>query len=414
MTSIFDPIFVHASMRSGSTYFFNVLRRNELLMCFNEAIMDGKKDEVRIARVRRKKSIGLKKKKWVNHHFLEKDDSDEFIEAWEEAMHLCPEFPEFEGYLPPRGVLSADLVVYLAALMTYARSRSRRPVFCEVNSRGRAGALRVAFGGFHIAQYRDPLSQFGSFVRALIDAGVWAFLAYPVVELGTNATHPLYSLVPEEWRPPHPSWRTGDRSQYWASNMEYFATVASPKSETVEKAFRWHLFSWFLTNLAAISYSDSTLDIDKVHDDAKYRASVVNDLAAHQGVSLDFGDLKKFERYYEFECFDMQAVCAEVTATISKSLENGRLEKAIRALSIQSPAIPTAAAADLLFTKIDDSIASMAISTDRHHISVRDWKIITGKHWRPWFNPTVRRFAEHVYPIGAPIMHAARRIGLLT
>jgi hypothetical protein len=32
----FVPIFVHASMRSGSTYFFNVLRRNSSLMCFNE------------------------------------------------------------------------------------------------------------------------------------------------------------------------------------------------------------------------------------------------------------------------------------------------------------------------------------------------------------------------------------------
>ena len=36
----YDPIFVHASPRSGSTYFFNVLRRNGSLMCFNEAISD--------------------------------------------------------------------------------------------------------------------------------------------------------------------------------------------------------------------------------------------------------------------------------------------------------------------------------------------------------------------------------------
>jgi hypothetical protein len=39
-----DLISVQALMRSGSTYFFNVLRRNPSLMCVNEAIMDGKRD----------------------------------------------------------------------------------------------------------------------------------------------------------------------------------------------------------------------------------------------------------------------------------------------------------------------------------------------------------------------------------
>src|ERR1700730_6419377 len=37
-TSEFDPVFVHASARSGSTYVFGVLRRYQTLMCFNEAI----------------------------------------------------------------------------------------------------------------------------------------------------------------------------------------------------------------------------------------------------------------------------------------------------------------------------------------------------------------------------------------
>jgi hypothetical protein len=50
--SEFDPIFVHASMRSGSTYFFNVLRRNAALMCFNEVVMDGKRAYARFKKPR--------------------------------------------------------------------------------------------------------------------------------------------------------------------------------------------------------------------------------------------------------------------------------------------------------------------------------------------------------------------------
>jgi hypothetical protein len=161
-----EPIFVHASARSGSTYVFNVFRRNPALLCFNEAIIDGKRDYARF-----RKDQQASNRHWdVNHHFLDRADYDEFIEAWDEVMHLCPEFPTFQDYLP-RGVLAADLAEFIGALIGYARAQGKRPVLCEINSRGRAGALRGTFGGFHIAQYRDPISQFGSYVRALVEGG---------------------------------------------------------------------------------------------------------------------------------------------------------------------------------------------------------------------------------------------------
>src|ERR1700674_3175740 len=111
--SEFDPIFVHASPRSGSTYVFSVLRRNESLLCFNEAIIDGKRDYARFRRTQ-KGDVGRFKgaEKWdVNHHFLDREDYDEFLQAWDAVMHLCPEFPTFQDSLPPKGVLSAELFV---------------------------------------------------------------------------------------------------------------------------------------------------------------------------------------------------------------------------------------------------------------------------------------------------------------
>src|SRR5215472_1948618 len=98
------PVFVHASPRSGSTYFFNVLRRNETLMCFNEAIID-------VFSYWRKKEIARsEQKKWdTNHSFLERNSYSEFIEAWDSVMHLYPMFPAFQDYLPANGVLSSKL-----------------------------------------------------------------------------------------------------------------------------------------------------------------------------------------------------------------------------------------------------------------------------------------------------------------
>lgn len=411
--SEFDPVFVHASPRSGSTYFFSVLRRNESLLCFNEAIMDGKRDYGHLKKAAERDRLRVKTEQWnVNHHFLDREDYAEFIDAWDEVMHLCPEFPSFHDYLPPNGVLAPDLLAYLSALISHARSQGKRPVLCEINSRGRAGALRGAFGGFHIAQYRDPLSQFGSFVRALIEGGTWGFLSTPLTELGTSGNHPLYRLVPEIWRAPDLPWRTASRAQFWVSCARQLAATASVRPDTVEKLFVWHMYSWALNNLAAVSYSDMDLDIDRTHDDAGYRASIEDRLARAIGFKPDFNDIKKYDRYFEFKSFDVGAVCDQVVSTVEGSLADGRLEAALRTLGTQPPRVPVAIAAELLLSKIRASRASMASSTERRRISAGEWRALAEKNQKPWFNPGVLRVAEYIYPVAAPVVRAARRAGL--
>ena len=408
-----DPVFVHASARGGSTYVFGVLRRTDALMCFNEAIIDGKRDYAGFARSGEQDANGKERRKWdLNHHFLDRQDYEEFLDAWDEVMHLCPAFPEFEDYLPPRGVLRAELAAYLAGLMNFARARNKRPVLCEINSRGRAGALRGAFGGYHVAQYRDPLSQFGSFVRALIEGHTWGYLAHPVTELGVNAAHPLFQIVPEEWRAPTYPWRTESRARRWGSDARYVAIIASTRPETIERLFRWHMFSWLLNNLAAVSYSDLCLDIDKAHDDTEYRASIVAALTANLGVAPDFGDIGKFNRYYEFESFEMAAVCQQVAAVIRCAVDDSRLDAAVRALGKRAPVMPVALAAELLLAKIDQSLSSMASSAERRRISAAQWTELAAKNRKMWHQPGVRWIAERIYPLAAPVGRIARRAGI--
>lgn len=405
-----DPIFVHASARGGSTYFFNVLRRNKSHLCFSSAIIDGRRDIGPV--YRDQKPIFARRKTFdSNHHFLKRPDYYEFIEAWDAVMHLCPECPTFRDYLPPNGILPSDLRVFIAALIEHAKSLNKRPVLCETNSRGRAGALRGAFGGFHIAQYRDPLSQFGSFIRAVIDVGFWGFLSHPATELGTCGTHPLYAVVPAAWRVPNLPWVSNTRAQRWASDAQYAALVASPQPGTIEKVFRWHLFSWVLSNLAAIAYSDLSLDMDRVHDDLTYRASIVDKLA-EIGIPVDFSDLEKFDRYYVFESFDHQTICEQVELTIRDALRDGTLDRALHTLGRKPPVTSTATAVDALLQKLRASLTSMATSSDRSDITDDQWRAIAHKHRKMWFNSNVRRFGQHIYPFAAPIVHVARRTGL--
>lgn len=404
-----NPIFVHASPRGGSTYFFAVLRRIQSLMCYNESIIDifGYYGKEGIARFK----AGHK---WnVNHHFLESDDFAEIVEAWDSVMHLYPMFPSFQDYLPPDGVLPRPLRAYLAALIEFAGARGKRAALCEVHSRGRAGALRDAFGGFHIAQYRDPISQFGSFFRPLPEGGQWNFLAFPLFELGISGNHPLYSIVPEPWRVPVLPWPADDRGQRWASATEYVSMVASPRPDTLQNVFRWHLFSWVLSNLAAVSYSDLVVDLDKAYDDSIYRRQMTESLATEIGATPDFSDLTRFSRYYRFESLDMAQVCAEVISVVETATHDGRIERAVATLSKQRPTVTAGAAVELLVAKIKDSLANMQASKDLRDVSAKEWNAIVRQNRSIWFNPAMRGAAQMAYPLGAPFVRIARQAGMI-
>lgn len=403
----YDPVFVHASMRSGSTYFFDVLRRDPFLMCFNEAIIDGRKDTLRTVRRHRVGDVSVEGGFDPNHHFLERPDYEEFLVAWDEVMHLCPDYPEFVDYYPIDGAIPVGLIEYLGALMKFARTRDKRPVLCEVNSRGRAGAFRSRFGGYHIAQYRDPLSQFGSAVRAIMDGGGWGYLVSPAAELGSASGHPIVELIPRDWRPPALPWRTDAPSAWWSANIQYMALVSSTPPENM---FRWHLLSWALSNLAATIHSDLSMDIDRLSDDPDYRARTVERIENALQVRIDLGSLKKFDRYYVFETFEVASVCDDVISLVGDRIRDGRLAAALRMLAVQPPLVPVEEACRMIMQKLEASLTAMAACERQVHVARSEWDGVCRRNRRIWYRPALRRLAETAYPLAAPMMAVARRL----
>jgi hypothetical protein len=384
-------------------------------MCFNEALLDGRSSSARFIRSDQRKNTATDRlTSWnVNHHFLDRPDDEEFIVARDEVMHLYPSAPAFCDYLPWNGVLTGDVKSYFAGLQKYANVKGKRAAFCEINSRGRAGALRDAFGGFHTAQIRDPISQFGSFYRPLEEAGEWAFLAHPLKELGINGHHPLYAIVPPQWRPPVLPWPAADAARRWATAVEYVLLLADQRPETPAKIFRWHMFAWLLSNLAAIVYSDFVLDIDRASDDAAYRSEVTRVFPSAVGADVDFSDLTKFARYYQFESLDMAAIASQAVAAVNDALADGRLANALALLARSAPKTSPRDAAALLFAKIDDSLASFAASTDRRSVSDKSWAHLAARHpaARPLLkNRILRESARVAYPLLAPLVRAVRKI----
>jgi hypothetical protein len=404
-----DPIFVHASARGGSTYIFNVLRRMESLLCFDEPITDDftyfDKDDFA-------RRVARGKWNW-SHSFLTLFSQAEFVEAWDEVMDLYPQAAAFRDYVPRNRSISVELKVYLAALIRYAEAKGKRAALCDIFSRGRAGVLRDAFGGFHIAQYRDPISQFGSCFRALQEYGAWLFLIIPLRELGPSAQNPFYSIIPEAWRLPALAWPADNRAQRWAANEEYLAMILSPEAQALENVIRWHLLSWFLNNLAAIIYSDLMIDMDRLFDNLEYRESVGKTLASETGSLPDFSDLTKFTRYFTFEGVDIAHLSNEIVATISDAHENGTLERAIASLSKAKPVVPASVAIKVLRAKIESAIAGMESNNRVTNITSEQWKSLAQKHRHLWANRRLRCAMRYVYPYALPLVEAARKIGIM-
>jgi hypothetical protein len=403
------PIFVHASYRGGSTYFFNVLRRMDPLLCFDEAIHDSYSHYSKKMFARR---VARGQWNW-SHSFLKVFSKAEFVEAWDQVMDVYPPAPAFRDYVPPNGVLSSDLRAYLTALIEYAAAIGKRAAFCEIHSRGRAGALRHAFAGFHVAQFRDPLSQFGSSFRALQEFGAWTFLLIPLQELGPSGENPLYSIIPERWRVPVLLWPANSRAQRWASSEEYLTMIFSSEPGALERVFRWHLLSWFINNLAAIVHSDLALDIDRLYEDIDYHEVVREIIRAEVGIAPDFSDLTKFPRHYRFESVDTARVCAEIIDFISAAEENGTIGAAIAASSKSKPIVPTAAAAKMLHAKMDAALAEMHSTDNLTCVTKREWEDLVKKHRHIWANPRLRSAMRFVYPVALPLVQAARQIGIM-
>ena len=245
------PLFVHASPRGGSTYIFNVLRRLPPLVCFNEPFNDQFGLELT------KTTIAYHKEPWdTNHEFLEKPAHHEYIAAWDEVMPRYRHGTGVRGYLPRAGVLPDEQRAYLASFFDYAASIGKRLALCEILSLGRVGAIRDAFGGYHVAQLRDPLSQWGAIFRQVEGYQAWPLLVLCLLQISQNRDEPLYRLIPDAGALPAGPWPAADRWERWGTVLEHVKVVKTAAPAGLEKAFRWHMRAWLLNNTAALAYAD--------------------------------------------------------------------------------------------------------------------------------------------------------------
>ena len=160
---IAPPIFIHSSWRVSHTWFWLKFRHEPSTICFYEPFHE------RLATVTRSEALTVVPESWDSGHPHGQPYFLEFLPLIRIASGVrlfVPEIP-YQWFIPIKGFaghLRPKEAKYLALLVRHAQRRQKIPVFGFSRSLGRLLAIKSQFPGFHIFQYRNPWTQWISFI----------------------------------------------------------------------------------------------------------------------------------------------------------------------------------------------------------------------------------------------------------
>jgi len=262
------PIFVHAWWRSSSTYVWLKLRENPSLCCYYEPL-----HEMLASLNKELATKGLKPEfsRAMRHPVPERNYYSEYFELPTSSVHLYSPKLAYDRYLLRASDSDPALLAYLSGLMTSALQAGRRPVLCFCRSQMRSAWMKRQFGGIHIAQIRNPISQWSSFLigpyftRTMIGLGLKLLRAYP------GAFAHIHGF--------------DERARAFDENPG----GAPPLTVSAADALRLFLLLWIASSLQAVAQADRVIDVDLLSTDASYRAAL-SQWFETIGCAVDFSD----------------------------------------------------------------------------------------------------------------------------
>jgi hypothetical protein len=271
-----QPVFLHAWWRSGSTYVWSKLRENKSCRCYYEPLHE------RISTLdltATKKDPDSELSRALRHPTTNKPYFAEYARLVRSGrLHYSPDLA-YNRYLLQPDQTDQGLRNYLDELISSAHAANRRPVLCFCRSQMRSAWMKRHFGGFHVAQIRNPADQWASFKVDRYFLSKMLFIALK-----------LRDLYPDAFVCSQP--------------FERFARQVSKQSSLPAEVFTHYfvdpfinstdcldifLVFWIASALQAISYCDFLLDIDLLSNDLGYR-KVATHWFDSIGCGVDFSD----------------------------------------------------------------------------------------------------------------------------
>jgi glycosyltransferase involved in cell wall biosynthesis len=290
------PVFIHAAPRTSSTWFWLKFRELPSTLCFYEPFNHS------LNWMTPDRAARLGRDSWHSRHPKLDPYYREYTAMLREGggvKHFTPAMP-MQWYLPEGGLhgkLRPSEKDYFSLLIESAREAGKIAVFGDCWSLGRIWAIKQAYNGFHIFQYRNLWQQWLSYVsykrrndltfyNTTVDI-IWRdddpYFQYLVERGLKHAAEPWSGAGP---KPSSLHWnRTYENIPRDAAKVRQIETLPEHQAFALFMGLQIYLY------LNAQLCADLQADVTRMARDESYRAEIHSEIARKTGLPISFADI---------------------------------------------------------------------------------------------------------------------------
>ena len=274
------PVFLHASWRTGSTWFWGKFREMPETLCYYEPFHSAN------TTVTRSQAVRWDTKSWPSGHPAMAPYWREYLPLIRKSggVRLFDDLIPFTWFIPEgglRGQLRHREKCYLALLLRHAEQAGKIPVLGLNLSLGRIWPMKDSFGGVHIFQYRNLAGQWLSYLsfRTKGDPYFFGTTAYII-----NRDDDPYFLFLRNF------FLDRARSRGATAGTAPMTSLLSlPVTDMFSMFMAAHIYLYLHATLTA----DMTVDVTRLARDPDYRTFVEADVAARTSLAVSFADVRE-------------------------------------------------------------------------------------------------------------------------
>jgi len=231
-------VFVHAWFRSGSTWLWEKFRTQENFIAYYEPLQEDLPNWTP-ERIRAGHVVAFPE---ANHPDLDRSYYYEYLQLVESGRLAYKPSLAYERYFLSEHETDPILENYIFGLLEHAQHQNRCAALCFCRSAMRSQWLKSKFRGIHIAQIRNPLSQWTSFQKNRYFLNRTLITALSLEKKCPGVMSPI-----DAFNDLHTGWIKGDRIRF-----------------TDEQCLQTFLCIWIYSAAQSVAASDIIIDIDLV------------------------------------------------------------------------------------------------------------------------------------------------------
>jgi hypothetical protein len=271
-------VFLHAGWRSGGTWLWSRCRDVPQMHGFYEPLHEVARD------LRRGDIARINPGSWQSSH----SPTDPYFEEYRPLIPkggrgialYQPRFA-FDSYFLDPDREDPALAAYMHGLLAVSSAYDHVAVMKFCRSLGRVGWFEQNFPeALHAVVMRNPLKQWRSCRRLLVEQRNRYFTVAPVLVLARHAQHPLVRQACAALDVRLPRLESGDMA-YGVEKI-----WRAQKRQEVAESYRAFLAFWAVTTMTALEGEALVIDNDRLGSDPEHRATVEHALQGYIGNRL--------------------------------------------------------------------------------------------------------------------------------